>query len=95
MVLSATSLVDKPLQHAKRRTVAKKALVTRKTKAAVATRTKTTVNIGTPLQQRRVPASSQTISEIDDRIAISRNNLRELVEQAPNELSSSDLVPRR
>jgi hypothetical protein len=81
----------------KRRTVAKKALVARKTKAAVATRAKTTVNINTPLQRRRVPPGSPTIAEIDDRIAIARNNLRELVEQAASRSGASDeeLMSRR
>jgi hypothetical protein len=59
----------------KRRAAAKKALATRKTKAGAATRAKTTAN--TTLAG--VPAP---VAEIDNRIAIVRNNLRELVEQA-------------
>lgn len=74
----------------KGRTVGKKALVARKTKTAVATGAKTTANIDTPLQRRRVLPSSQTIAEIDDRIAIARNNLRELVEQAASRSGASD-----
>jgi len=71
--------------------------VARKTKAAVATRAKTTVNIDTPLQRRSVPPGSPTIAEIDDRIAIARNNLRELVEQAASRSGASDeeLMSRR
>ena len=74
----------------KRRTVAKKALVPRKTKAAVATRAKTTVNIDTRLQRQRMPEGPPTIAEIDDRIAIVRDNLRELVEQAASYSGASN-----
>jgi hypothetical protein len=74
----------------KRRTVVKKALVTRKTKAAVDTRAKTTVNIGTRLQRRRMPEGQPAIAEIDDRIAIVRDNLRELVEQAASYSGASN-----
>ena len=73
-----------------RRTAAKRALVTRKTKAAAPTRAKTTVNVDTPLQRRRVPANSPTIAEIDYRIAIVRHNLRELVEQAASYSGASN-----
>src|SRR5471032_1469961 len=74
----------------KKRTVAKKALVTRKTKAAVATRAKTTVNVAATLPRRRMPGGPLTIVEIDDRIAIVRNNLRELVEQAASYSGASN-----
>jgi len=74
----------------KRRTVAKKALVTRKTKAAVATRAKATVNVAATLPRRRMPEGPLTIVEIDDRIAIVRNNLRELVEQAASYSGASN-----
>ena len=74
----------------KRRTAAKSALVTRKTNAAVATKAKTTVNIDTLLRRRRMPESPPTIAEIDDRIAIVRDNLRELVEQAASYSGASD-----
>jgi|SRR5471030_3097137 len=74
----------------KRRTAAKKALVPRKTKPAVATKAKTTVNIDTLLQRRRMPEGPRAIAEIDDRIAIARNNLRELVEQAASRSGASD-----
>jgi hypothetical protein len=74
----------------KRRTAAKSALVTRKTKAAVASKAKTTVSIDTLLQRRRMPEGPPTIAEIDARIAIVRDNLRELVEQAASYSGASD-----
>jgi hypothetical protein len=61
----------------KRPPAAKKALATRKTKAPVSARAKTTANTNTLTSE--VPP---TIAEIDNRIAIVRNNLRDLVEQA-------------
>jgi len=72
----------------KRPTAAKKTLATRKTKAAVATRAKT--NVDTPLPRRRMHEGSLTIAEIDARIAIVRNNLRELVEQAASYSGASN-----
>jgi len=57
----------------KRRTAAKKASTPRKTKAA--TRVKTAANAN-------IAGVSPAIAEIDNRIAIVRGNLRELVEQA-------------
>ena len=74
----------------KRRPAAKKVLATRKTKAAVATKATTTINTDTLLQRRRMPTGPSTIAEIDDRIAIVRNNLRELVEQAASRSGASD-----
>jgi hypothetical protein len=72
----------------KRRTAAKKTLATRKTKAPMAIRAKT--NVDTPLPRRRMPEGSLTIAEIDDRIAIARNNLRDLVEQAASYSGASN-----
>ena len=74
----------------KKRAAAKKASATRKTKAAAAARAKTTVNIDTLLQRPRMPEGSPTVAEIDDRIAIVRDNLRELVEQAASRSGASD-----
>jgi len=65
-----------------RRAAAKKALATRKTKAAAATQAKTAANTNTPMQRPRPSEVSPAVAEIDERIAIIRNNLRELVEQA-------------
>jgi hypothetical protein len=64
--------------------------VTRKTKTAVATRAKTTVNVETLPQRRRPPERPLTIAEVDDRIAIVQDNLRELVEQAASHSGASD-----
>jgi hypothetical protein len=72
----------------KRRTAAKKAVVTRKTKAVV--RPKTVANVAPP-------AVSPAVAEIDQRIAIVRNNLRELVEQAASYsgASAEELISQR
>ena len=59
------------------RTAAKKAVVTRKAKAPAPARAKTTANTTTLMSE-----ASPAIVEIDNRIAIARNNLRDLVEQA-------------
>jgi hypothetical protein len=61
----------------KGRTAAKKAVVTRKAKVSASARAKTTANTPTLMSE-----SSPAIVEIDNRIAIVRNNLRDLVEQA-------------
>jgi hypothetical protein len=61
----------------KKPTVAKKAVVTRKAKAPAPARAKTTANTPTLMSE-----TSPAIVEIDNRIAIVRNNLRDLVEQA-------------
>jgi hypothetical protein len=61
----------------KGRTAAKKAVVTRKAKAPAPARAKATVNTTTLLSE-----ASPAILELDNRIAIVRNNLRDLVEQA-------------
>ena len=68
----------------------KKALVTHKTKAANATLTDSIVNAGTLLQRRSTPEGPTTVAEIDERIAIVRDNLRELVEQAAAYSGASD-----
>lgn len=68
----------------------KKALVTAKTKAPIATRAKTTVTLATLPQQGRTPAARPAIAEIDSRIAITRDNLRGLVEQAASLSGASD-----
>jgi len=64
----------------KRRAAAKKALATRKTKAAVVTKAKSAADTN----------ALTNIAEIDGRIAIVRNNLRELVEQAASRSGASD-----
>ena len=56
---------------------AKKAVVTRKAKAPAPARAKTTANTTTLMSE-----ASPAIVEIDNRIAIVRNNLRDLVAQA-------------
>ena len=61
----------------KKRPAAKKAVVTRKAKVSASARAKTTANTPTLMSK-----SSPAIVEIDNRIAIVRNNLRDLVEQA-------------
>ena len=61
----------------KKRPAAKKAVVTRKAKAPAPARAKTTANTTTLMSE-----ASPAIAEIDNRIAIARNNLRDLVEQA-------------
>jgi hypothetical protein len=66
----------------KKQAAAKKALATRKTKAAAATQAKPAANTNTPMQRPRPSEVSPAVAEIDERIAIIRNNLRELVEQA-------------
>ena len=61
----------------KGRTVAEKAVVTRKAKAPASAGAKTTAT-----SPRLLSEGSPAIVEIDNRIAIVRNNLRDLVEQA-------------
>ena len=61
----------------KKRPAAKKAVVTRKAKVPASARAKTTANTTTLMSE-----SSPAIVEIDNRIAMVRNNLRDLVEQA-------------
>jgi hypothetical protein len=65
-----------------RRAAAKKASATRKAKAAMATGAKPAANTNTPMQRPRPSEVSPAVAEIDERIAIIRTNLRELVEQA-------------
>ena len=73
----------------KGRAAAKKALAPRKTKAALATRAKTAAK---PLS-----AVPPAVADIDGRIAIVRNNLRELVEQATSYsgAASEELMSQR
>jgi hypothetical protein len=61
----------------KKRPAAKKAVVTRKAKAPAPARAKTTANTPTLMSE-----ASPAIVEIDNHIAMVRNNLRDLVEQA-------------
>jgi len=61
----------------KKRPAAKKVVVTRKAKAPASARAKTTANTTTLASE-----ASPVIAEIDNRIAIVRNNLRDLVAQA-------------
>src|SRR5262245_57189275 len=66
----------------KRRAAGKKAAATRKPTAAVAVRAEVDAGAGTPPVQRpRAPEFSPNVAELDQRIAVVRNNLRELVEQ--------------
>jgi hypothetical protein len=74
----------------KRRAAAKKAVTTRKTKAAAATRAKTAANTNTLTLRGRASEVPPAIAEIDQRIAIVRDNLRGLVEQAASSSGASD-----
>jgi hypothetical protein len=65
----------------KKRAAAKKSSATRKTKAAAASQAKLAANTNTPMRPRPSDVSP-AVAELDERIAIIRNNLRELVEQA-------------
>jgi hypothetical protein len=65
----------------KKRAAAKKASATRKAKAAAASQAKPAANTNTPMRPRPSDVST-AVAELDERIAIIRNNLRELVEQA-------------
>jgi hypothetical protein len=80
----------------KTRPAVKKPVATRKTKATAATRVKTVIS-DTPLQRPRPPEVPRAVTELDERIAIVRNNLRELVEQAASLSGASDeeLMSRR
>ena len=62
---------------AKKRPAAKKAVVTRKAKVPASARAKTTASTPALMSE-----ASPAIVDIDNRIAIVRNNLRDLVEQA-------------
>jgi hypothetical protein len=73
----------------KKPAAAKKASAPRKTKAAVVPKAKTTVDIEA-LVERRMPEDPPGVAEIDERIAIVRTNLRELVEQATARSGASD-----
>jgi hypothetical protein len=66
----------------KKRAAAKKSLATRKTKAPAPARAKTALDTNAPGQRPRPSEVPPAIAELDQRIAITRNNLRELVEQA-------------
>jgi hypothetical protein len=52
--------------------------------------TKATADGDAARERRRMPEDSTTLAEIDDRIAIARSNLRELVEQAASYSGASD-----
>ena len=74
----------------KKPAAAKKASSPRKTRAAVAPKAKTTANVETLLKRQRMPEDPPGVVEIDERIAIVRTNLRELVEQATARSGASD-----
>jgi hypothetical protein len=74
----------------KKPAAAKKSSSPRRTTAAVAPKAKTAVNIGTALERRRMPEDPPGVVEIDERIAVVRTNLRELVEQATARSGASD-----
>ena len=72
-----------------KRAAPKKPLATRRAKAAAPARAKTAASTNPP-QRPRMPEVPPAIAEIDERIAIVRNNLRELVEQAASSSGASD-----
>ena len=76
---------------------AKKALAPRKTKAAGTTRAKTTADTNTVMARPLIAGVSPTVAEIDDRIAVVRGNLRDLVEQATSfsGAANEELVSQR
>ena len=73
-----------------RKSAAKKAGKTRKSRAAVKKAAKTAANVETLLKRQRMPEDPPGVVEIDERIAIVRTNLRELVEQATARSGASD-----
>jgi len=81
---SGKPMANKAEKTGKSRAVGKKAA---KSEAVM---TKTTADMDAPRERRRRPEDSTTLAEIDDRIAIARNNLRELVEQAASYSGASD-----
>jgi hypothetical protein len=66
----------------KKRVAGKKAAATRKPTAVAAARAGVEAGADMPVQRPRAPEFSPNVSELDQRIAVVRNNLRELVEQA-------------
>ena len=74
----------------KRPAAAKKAAAPRKAKAATATRAKTTASTNTVMARPPMAGVPPTLAEIDDRIAIVRGNLRDLVEQATSSSGAAD-----
>lgn len=76
---------------------AKKPVATRKTEAVLATRAKTTADTSTITPRPLMAGVSPTIAEIDDRIAVVRGNLRDLVEQATSfsGAANEELVSQR
>ncbi len=96
---SRKSAAKKAAKTRKSRTAAKKAAVTRKkrvaAKKAVVTRKKRTAAKKAVVTRRKkaavVPAKTGgNTAEIDARIAIARNNLRDLVEQAASYSGAAD-----
>ena len=75
---------------AKKRAAAKKAVAPRKTKAAAATRAKTTAAANPVMARSPMAGVRPTLAEIDDRIAVVRSNLRDLVEQATSFSGAAD-----
>ena len=74
----------------KKPTAAKKPMAPPKTKAAGATRAKPTAPLN-PVRARPPAADMPpTLAELDDRIAIARGNLRDLVEQAASFSGAAD-----
>jgi len=73
----------------KKRAAPKKPLAIRRAKAPAPARAKTAASTNPP-QRPRMPEVPPAIAEIDERIAIVRNNLRELVEQAASSSGASD-----
>jgi hypothetical protein len=69
---------------------AKKAVAPRKTKAAAATRAKTAAAPNPVMARSPMAGVSPTLAELDDRIAVVRGNLRDLVEQATSFSGAAD-----
>jgi hypothetical protein len=74
----------------KRPAAAKKAQAPRKAKAPAVTQAKTTAVTRTAPPKAPMPDVSSAVADIDNRIAIVRSNLRELVEQATSYSGASD-----
>jgi hypothetical protein len=76
---------------------AKKALALRKTKSVATASAKTSADTNTVMTRPRMAGVSPTLAEIDDRIAVVRGNLRDLVEQATSfsGAANEELVSQR
>ena len=74
----------------KKPTAAKKPVAPPKTKAAATPRAKAAAPIKPVMARPRAAEMPPTLAELDDRIAIARGNLRDLVEQATSFSGAAD-----